>query len=304
MSAHIPRIRIHALNGHITVRDGLSICLYMRHSHTEIAQRVLYSLETCLRAVGPQALRLYADEEGYWHELTESGWEHIRQKLLTRTACVIRLSDASTNGEDRYQFKYHGRPLDAQALEEEPEGSCTMSFWLPTEFLEEHGPGRVRELALELAAPLPFCSGHAGLSFIGEIDVSGVRSPVRELCFRHPGFDIPDIGMLSWTLGTKVRGAYWLTFLGQPVLGELGGAQGLRARLSSPGTTIQEMEGERAVVTLGKAPEAGDTEQGNLLPAYRELARALEPWLYTREPIRSISFPPERVRRWERRFLD
>ncbi|HSP80797.1 MAG TPA: DUF3396 domain-containing protein [Myxococcaceae bacterium] len=276
----------------------------MRHSHVEIAQRVLYSLEAYLRAVGPQALRLYADEEGYWQELNESGWKHIRQKLLTRTGCVIRLSDASTNGEDLYQFMYYGRPLDAQSLEEEPEGSCTMSFWLPTEYLEEHGPGRVRELALELAAPLPFCSGHAGLSFIGEMSVSGVRPPVRELCFRHPGLDIPDIGMLSWTLGTKVRGAYWLTFLGQPVLGELGGAPGLRARLSSPGSTVQELEGERVVVTLGKAPEAGDTEQGHILPAYRELARVLEPWFYTRPPIRSIDFPPESVRRWERRFLD
>ena len=61
---------------------------------------------------------------------------------------------------------------------------------------------------------------------------------------------------------------------------------------------------ERAVVTLGEWPEAGDTEQGQTLPAYRELARVLEPWLYHREKVFSRDFPREDTRRWERRFLD
>jgi hypothetical protein len=63
------------------------------------------------------------------------------------------------------------------------------------------------------------------------------------------------------------------------------------------------LEGERAVVTLGPWPEAGDTEQGLDLPAYRELARVLEPWLY-QEPRFHASAPIEDTRRWERRFLD
>ena len=81
-------------------------------------------------------------------------------------------------------------------------------------------------------------------------------------------------------------------------------ASSLRSRLSSPGTTVQELEGERAVVTLGPWPEAGDTEQGHPLPAYRELARILEPWLYHEERGFDPDFPPEDLRRWERRFLD
>jgi hypothetical protein len=62
------------------------------------------------------------------------------------------------------------------------------------------------------------------------------------------------------------------------------------------------MEGNRAVITLGKWPEAGDTEQGQMLPAYRELARVLEPWLY--QGKRGLHFSPEQERRWARRFLD
>ena len=66
------------------------------------------------------------------------------------------------------------------------------------------------------------------------------------------------------------------------------------------------MDGERAVVTLGEWPEAGDLEQGQTLPAYRELARVLEPWLYQSRP----TSPPleefgQRTRRgWEKRFLE
>jgi hypothetical protein len=92
--------------------------------------------------------------------------------------------------------------------------------------------------------------------------------------------------------------------LGQPVLGELGGAAGLRSRLTTTGTTVQEMEGDRAVVTLGLWPEAGDTEQGKDLPAYRELARVLEPWTLLGDAQGILRMDPDRARRWERRFLD
>ncbi|MFP2913735.1 type VI immunity family protein, partial [Pyxidicoccus sp. 3LFB2] len=63
--------------------------------------------------------------------------------------------------------------------------------------------------------------------------------------------------------------------------------------------------GERAVVTLGEWPEAGDLEAGAGLPAYRDLARVLEPWLYhDAGTVYSQDFPPEDKLRWERRFLD
>ncbi|WP_434391633.1 type VI immunity family protein [Melittangium boletus] len=127
---------------------------------------------------------------------------------------------------------------------------------------------------------------------------------MRERCFRYPGLDIPDLGEHSWKVGTRVRVPHWLTFLGSPVLGEAGGPEGLRSRLSSAETTVQEMEGGRAVVTLGLWPEAGDTERGRVLPSYRELACVLEPWLYHEERSRNLDFTLDDVRNWNRRFLE
>jgi hypothetical protein len=64
------------------------------------------------------------------------------------------------------------------------------------------------------------------------------------------------------------------------------------------------MEGDKVLVTLGAWPEAGDTERGDTLPAYRELARVLEPWLFRDPDGRMLGQSEEDTRRWERRFLD
>ncbi|HEX8434531.1 DUF3396 domain-containing protein [Archangium sp.] len=301
MSEHYPRIRAYTKHGYLLMREGLSINFFMRCPHVDVAQAVMGSLDAYLRAVGPGSIGQYTDDQGEQRALDDSSWEFIRHQLLKRDIAFIKLHDA-LSCQYRYRFEYCGHSIDDLCPEEGLGAGCAVSFWLPTEYLEEHGPGRVRELALELAAPLPFCSGHAGLSFNGENEPLSMRGEERKLCFRYPGLDVPNPGRLSWRLGTRVRGAYWLTFLGQPVLGELGGTAGLRSRLLSPSTTVQELEGARAVVTLGKWPEAGDTEQGLNLPAYRELARVLEPWLYHEEL--GLDFEVEETRRWERRFLD
>ncbi|WNG42631.1 DUF3396 domain-containing protein [Archangium violaceum] len=271
----------------------------MRRPHVQMAQAVVRSMDTYVNAVGAENLGFYVDDEGEGQELDEEGWALNRRKLLEGRWPRVILVDASASGPQRYHFEYYG---SARVDDPERRGSdkeaCVASFWLPTEYLEEHGPERVRALALELAAPLPFCSGNGGLAFLGPNS-----EEIRERCFRYPGMDIPEVESFSYNIGTRVRGPSWLTFLGQPVLGELGGVEALRTRLHSPGTTVQELDGGRAVVTLGEWPEAGDTEQGRTLPAYRELARVLEPWLYE-GPLHDKVFSPKDRRRWERRFLD
>jgi hypothetical protein len=300
--ARIPVLSLSTENGAIEVREGLSICFYLRRSHQEIAQAVMRSLEAYVRVVGAQTLGWYVDPEGDWQELDASGWAHTRLKLLESSSPILRLRD-TPSGISHHAFDYYGKSLDSPLFVNKPGAVCAVSFRLPPEYLEKHGPAHVRELALGLAAPLPFNSGHASLAFNALMQVPGGAAELRQWCLRYPGMNIQALEDTAWEIGTRVRGAYWLTFLGQPVLGELGGTAGLRARLSSPDISVQELEGERAVVSLGEWPEAGDTEQGLDLPLYRELAHVLEPWLY-HSKYRWACFSPEDMRRWERRFLD
>ncbi|KFE66240.1 DUF3396 domain-containing protein [Hyalangium minutum] len=303
MTEHYPRIRVRAEGGMLLVREGLSLHFHMRRSHEEVAPSLLRALETYVKAVGPETLRWYYDPDGEPQPLDEHGWEQARRELLGPGSPVIQLDDDST--ENRYRFEYHGKDLKAPAVKRKPDAVCSALFWLPTEFLEEHGPERVRELASALAAPLPLGSGHGGLSFNADYSLLGARHEVAQHWLRYPGFDVYDSpNFHSWKVGTRVRGPHWLTFLGQPVLGALGGAEGLRSRLQSPGTTVQELAGDKVLITLGAWPEAGDTQQGDTLPAYRELARVLEPWLYVDEDPRMLGQSEEDTRRWKRRFLD
>lgn len=302
MSEHYPRIRIHAKNGELLIREGVNLCFFMQRSHAEVAPFVLRSLETYLNAVGSHSLSWFADAQGDMQELDERAWAHLRRELLEKRGALLYLKDRP-GGAGEVQFEYYGRWLDDPALKRRDLPVCAASFWLSTEYLEKHGPERLRELALELAAPLPFHSGHAGLAFNAPMDGLGVSEELHRHCFRHPGLDVLQLNYLSMELGTRVRGAHWLTFLGQPVLGQLGGVAGLRDKLSSSDATVQPLDAARAVVTLGRWPEAGDTKSGQDLPSYRELARVLEPWTY-RDSSPITGFTEDDTRRWERRFLD
>lgn len=302
MTEHYPRIRVRAEHGALLFREGLSLCFYIQRHHRQIAEQVWSVLQVYQRAVGPHALSVYPVDDD-WEPLDDAGWERIRSKLLNPQFALIRLHDTGTE-QHQYCFNYRGRPVGDPSESSFPGTVCALECWLPTEFLELHGPKRVRALALEMAALVPFCSGHVGLAFNGELDIATVPAELRRYQFRYPGLDIVHLGRYASFLGTRVPGPHWMTFLGPPVLGSLGGAATLRTRLKSPSTTVQELDAERAVVTLGEWPEAGDTDQGLLLPEYREFARVLEPWTYFEEHLTGNKYAWEERRRWERRFLD
>jgi hypothetical protein len=243
----------------------------------------------------------YVDDEGEWQELDEAGQTFIQQKMLQHPGGRVILAE-TPEAVTGYQFTYQGQYFNHPLHPAGPETTSSVSFYLPTEYLEEHGPHPVRELALELGTGLPFCSGHAGLSFLFPEALLGMTETLRDEAFLYPGLDIPSSTQADF-MGTRVKGVSWLTFLGHPILGELGGMANVRSRLLSPDTTVRQLSGERAVVTLGEWPQAGNTQQGFPLLAYRELARVLEPWLH-HSRTRWRGFSDEDMRRWERRFLD
>jgi hypothetical protein len=166
------------------VREGLSLTFYMRPPHDEIALQVLQALDVYLRGVGPSTLELYADQEGEWQDPDEAGWSLIRRKLQERGNPLINLRDAGSGGGS-YSFLYWGKALEYLSRMNEPDAMCEATFWLPTKFLEEHGPGRVRELAMEIASLLPLCSGSAACHSL----VGSIRWEYREP-WRNIGCDI------------------------------------------------------------------------------------------------------------------
>ena len=281
------------------IREGLSITFHMKHLHREVVHAVLRAVEVYRQAVKPDALGWYAEpfiED--WNPLDAKGQAIMWGHMLEHPAMTMWLSERPDSATG-YDVLYHGHLFEPHAVDE----INVVSFRLPTEELEAHGPEWVRDLALRLSRELPYASGYAGLCFNFPESVVGYTDALRTLAFRYPGLDVPEPHGDASALGTRLKGVHWMNFLGPNVLEPLGGVEGLRARLRTPGTTVEALEGGRAVVTLGPWPEAGDLDEGRDLPAWRELARVLEPWLY--QPRGEWSgFSAEDMRRWARRFLD
>ncbi|WP_404372392.1 type VI immunity family protein [Corallococcus coralloides] len=281
-------------------QEDVSICFYLPRPTAEVAEAVSLSLQTFVDVVGIRALGYYIGEDDEPRELDDGGWASIRTKIHHPvTPSVLLTADASY--PEKIEFEYRGRDIHAPVFRRAPGTVCAVRFILPLSWLRAHGASRVRELALALAAPLPFSSGHAGLAVTGYLGVGSVTTEVVPQLVQYPGVDLMELDLVAWEIGTRLRVPHWMTFIGEPSLGAMGGVDVLRSQLHEPGTATEALDASRAVVTLGPEPLAGGPDQP--LPAYRELARVLEPWAFhaTRRPA---GFPEDVFFKWDRRFLD
>ncbi|WNG36456.1 DUF3396 domain-containing protein [Archangium violaceum] len=293
-----PRLRYQNKRGWLVASDALLMCFYIRHPHQQIAQAVMRALELFRERIHPYRLTWYAGD-GQAEPLDDSAWEAIRQEMLgPNDGAFVQMEDGS-RWTGKLYVDYRGLPIVPLPFEGREDDVSVLYLRLPTEYLEERGAERVHALALELAQELPFHSGYTDFVLCEAGWTGEAIDLVRP---RYPGVELAP-SSANLRMNTWVDGVHWMNFLGQPVLGQLGGVDGLRERLTLPGVSIQEMSGERVLITLGDRPETGDVEAGQTLPLHRALARLLEPHLYHRTTELS-RLSPEEWLRWERRFLD
>lgn len=304
MTPTFPSLRIHDSRGRVVLRDGLLFCFFMRRSHGDVSEGLWRAVQTYRSAIPSRALAWYAMPDGEWAPLDDTGWESVRGEILeTRwpTGSEVRLQENHTE-VCAHGFEYTGKWLDAPAWQGQEEVVSAAAFTLPTDFLMGHGPVHVRNLALALAAELPWSFGYVSPAFISP---GGLRSPARQalqqFCLRYPGVDAYNLRPTARSIGTRARGAYWLTFLGHPLLSQLGGTDSLRQRLPSS-ISLHPMGDERLMVSLGEWPRTGDPATPDDLSPYRALARVLEPSLYQERTPWLVDASFER--RWLRRFLE
>lgn len=305
MRENIPVIRVPNDYGDLVVRDGIILCFFMRRSHVDVVHAVWRALQTYLRAIPHGAIGWYPNLDGDWLELDDKGWAHIREKMFEwpeAGAWNVFLAESPGSEPLGYSFDYAGRRIGIPHYERDGGATSAVYLSFPSEYLLEHGPAHLRALALDLGRELPFSFGYASLAFVSHPGSwYGVRKQLLGLLERYPGLDLYLLSETSTVLGTGARGAYWLTFLGPPLLEQLGGRIALREQLCFPEVTFESMEEERLLLTLGEWPEAMDTEKGPVPPQYRVLAQLLEPYFCEEGGV----WPPmtrEFMHRWLRRL--
>lgn len=120
MSARIPRIRLsrEVEHGNVVARDGVVLCFFLPHSHSQVAPAIWQALETYRRAIPPEALAWYVSDEGDCLPLDEKGWAQIRYTLRERSegyAWHVELEEDCSHVKG-YTFEYAGLWLN------DPEG--------------------------------------------------------------------------------------------------------------------------------------------------------------------------------------
>ncbi|WAM29239.1 type VI immunity family protein [Myxococcus sp. NMCA1] len=303
MKDAIPTIRLRNGAGDLVVRDGIVLCFFMRRSHPDVAPAVWRALETYRRDIPAGALGWYGADDGDTLPLDARGWEHIRAQMVERSwgiEWLVELMQAPGEASG-YRFEYDGRLLDAPFFAQDDGATSAACFSFPTEYLAAHGPGHLRALALEIARELPFSFGYASLALLSQAGGGfSVRTQLLDLLSRFPGLDLPRFGDTSRTIGSRAQGAYWLTFLGQPLLEQLGGGEALLSSLDFPSVTFHPLDADRLLLSLGDGPEAMDVERQGVPPQYRVLARRLEPFFHEERS----TWPPldtAALTRWLRR---
>ncbi|PTL83243.1 type VI immunity family protein [Vitiosangium sp. GDMCC 1.1324] len=296
-----PRLRYHNKRGWLGASDALLMCFYMPHPNERIAPAIIRAVELFRERIRPYRLAWNNTGDGQAEPLDDASWERTRKKTLEagpdRSGTLML---EGKGGVDDLHVDYRGLSSVPLPWPERKDDVCVLYLRLPTEYLEEWGPKHVRVLALELAAELPFSSGY--VDFVLCSSRADSVEALKLIRPRYQGVHLASSGA-TMNVNTWVEGIHWMNFLGQPVLGKLGGMSGLRERLTLPGFSLQEMSGDRVLITLGERPEVGDMEVGQTLPLHRALARLLEPYLYQRKSMFGRPLPEELLR-WDRRFLD
>lgn len=347
MAGHYPRLRLRGVpevrvlrpGGHprqqVLAREVFRFIFYMPHDHPDIALGVSHAIDRYMLAVSevPGAITHAHINHSEGAPLKAARWSEVR-RVLSDTRRLSLPDDFSERAQDEMEkrgFKLgilfvggighrNGYELEYQARipwRPEPEQTfmSRLTATLPIEYIEEQGPARVHQLALDMAAKLLFASGHAGLALRLYWWLPRVYDAFRLEALRYPGIDLREAWGHEDEVGLRLDGVHWLNFMGPPILSRLGGAMALGSRLRLGGTTVMQLDEERAVVSLGERPDAGDLKNGRALPSYREFARVVEPWL---EPLflqpceapggeprhTSLLLTEGEARRWWRRFLD
>ncbi|WP_223638881.1 DUF3396 domain-containing protein [Corallococcus sp. EGB] len=303
MKPIFPAIRLRDKGNWLAGRDGIVMAFFIHRDHSEVGPAIWRSIQAYLRAIPPGSLNWYTSADGDMVPLDDEGWEHNRHVVIERIGGGSRTVELreSPSEAGSYQVEYYGRRLDSP-FHDAP--ATTLSFTFPTEYLVEHGAVRLRSLALELARELPLNFGYASFALVSTQGswASADWDITEALLARYAGLDAPRAMRLSSDLGTRALAPAWLTFLGQPLLGQLGGIDALRDALPFPEVSLLPMDGDRVLVTLDEWPDPIDTRTKPIPPQYRALAQRMEPFLFQYEGEALLPYQQD-MNRWIRRFL-
>jgi hypothetical protein len=301
----LPRYRLEVEAGVTVLRDGWTAAFYLPSTcdrHQEAAARCIAEY---LRLVGQPSLRWTIDEEGEAVELDDAAIK-ARLTALARPgeeSVGFRLMD-NPEGVSAHRVRYIGLHADDPVAAMRPDAVSLLTLTYATETVERLGLDLLARFHDAVAATLPVSSGYVSPAFVA---ATGAGEPpafekIHALCRRYRCLDVSHVSIDALTLGDRLRGAYWLNYLGPANVEALGGEGAIAAALSAQPVASRPLAGGVLALQIDGPPIAGDVNRREDLGAHVALAALFEPRLYEAE----IAFPEfelEDTENWFRRFL-
>lgn len=262
------------------VRLVFCINLFTDKAMSELGPAAHATFDTFRAIVGDEALRFYATG-------TMSKHKPVTKRALTMLATWLapgaKLNDYSYLGfQDSEEYNFAPRSLYLIAGREPLKGkrakdATVLRLSLPLDRLSDD-PEELVRLVQTLWAQVPLRSGQAGFALESTrylIDDAHEHAYAQSM--RHPGVDIPDAANDAIMVGfDRIRGVGWLTMIDDAFVAQLGGLAALTAAVG-PGVDVIPLQPGGVMLRAGKAPQFGDVNAKDDLPAQRAVFAALRP---------------------------
>jgi hypothetical protein len=295
--------------GHVCLRDGVTVAVFLPTPLHEIVDLLLAACEEYFKIIPKDVMRwaLVGANSEEWKPTNSTTLRSCRAQLSAnaakkRSLTFFALAGCEMAGDaPSHGVVVIGNPRDPEV----PDELSLMQMYFPAEVVENEHVEKFVENLCKVATLLPFVSGYASPALqwagIGSGDAA-VRS--KKIMLRYPGYDVQMNEEGRTWLGSRVRGARWLTFLGPDITEKLGGVNSLRASVREP-IKIEPI-GHGVMIRAGKVPEIGDRAAKVGTPHLRSVAKMLEPVTVFDEIVllREFDHDKQFLEKWERRFLD
>jgi Protein of unknown function (DUF3396) len=288
------------------VREAVRIVLYLNQSRAATRDAARSAIERFVSMIGLNALDSFFDNEGDSQKLTAEAFSRLMHDWFSAQGAFGSLPNATIDlrGPGEFSFEsgvqYWGKALGPT---DRPDNTAFLHLWMPRAALSRKS-GELRQFLSQTAAELPVCSGYVSPALVGP---DGAAK--QGLGQRYAGIDIANPEAISSDLGGSHAGCYWLNWLGPALTERAGGAQAMSDALGED-IVVSPMGDGGAVVRLGPAPQLGDRNRRESLPAYETFARFLHGEGLLHVPKRVSYFKTmdgladrDGQRAWHQRFL-
>lgn len=304
-------LRKRADTGRVYLREAMTVAFFFPPPICDAVDGLQRVLDLYLEAIPPGALTwssIGASSEE-WKPIDTTTLRRCRDQLKKEAAAKRRLTSFKlTDGEvggdaPGYSIAVLGSPGGDTRV---PDELCLLQMTFPMEALDAASVDKFIEFCRQVASLIPYVSGYAspGLQW-AELNRGEAAEESMPIALRHPGYDVEMNEQACLRLGSRVRGARWLTFLGSELVVALGGRARLRSALSTP--IDVEPSGSGSMIRASTLPEIGDVNKAIDGHGLREVAALLEPVTAFEESALLGNFANhdhDLLRRWERRLLN